>query len=171
VKKSKASMKSIMPHFNSQRMAMDYVRNYYTLARKERLILSGNDYARAKQLAEWRKQVGRLWPQVRVRRLDAAPQEIAAGEALPIRVAAHLNGLAADDFLMECLVGVEAENGDFAQQAAYIFTPGTVNEHGETVFSLDLLTNIPGLQYYKIRLFPFHTALAHRYEMGLMIWL
>jgi glycogen phosphorylase len=171
VKKSKASMKSVMPHFNSQRMVMDYVRNYYTLARKERLILSGNGYARAKQLAEWRKKVERLWPQLRIRRLDDAPQEIAAGDALPIRVAAHLNGLAADDVLMECLVGVEAENGDFAQQAAYIFTPGAVNEQGETVFSLDLLTNIPGLQYYKIRMFPFHTALAHRYEMGLMVWL
>jgi len=27
------------------------------------------------------------------------------------------------------------------------------------------------LQYYKVRLFPFHPALSHRFESGYMIWL
>lgn len=171
VKKSKASMKSVMPHFNAKRMVMDYVRNYYILARKQRLILAGNGYARAKELSEWKKKVAQRWPQVRMRRLDEIAQEIMSDQALPIRVAAHLNGLAADDVLMECLVGVESEDGRFKARHSYIFTPGETNDNGETLFSLDLRTGIPGLQYYKIRLFPFHTALSHRYETGLMVWL
>ena len=47
--------------------------------------------------------------------------------------------------------------------------PGEVVD-GETIFKLDLNPRLPGLQYYKIRLFPFHPALTHRYETGYMIW-
>jgi len=44
-------------------------------------------------------------------------------------------------------------------------------DQGETCFRLDLSPTPSGLQYYQIRMFPFHPALAHRYETGYMIWL
>src|SRR6266566_5386690 len=90
---SKASMKSILPRFNSQRMVMDYVTRYYAAARKQRLVLAGNDFARAKELAAWRKKIAGAWPQVKLRRLDTPPARLIAGRALSLRVAARLNGL------------------------------------------------------------------------------
>jgi starch phosphorylase len=42
---------------------------------------------------------------------------------------------------------------------------------GETTFALDLLPRLPGLQYYKLRMYPYHTLLSHPFETGCMIWL
>jgi len=42
---------------------------------------------------------------------------------------------------------------------------------GANVFALDLTPRLPGLQSYKIRMYPFHPTLAHRLEAGYMLWL
>ena len=171
VRKSKNSMKSLIPRFNAQRMVMDYVRNYYTLARKQRLVMAGNRHARAKEVAVWRRKLDQSWPMVRLRRLDSTNTEILAGSALSIRVAAYLDGLTPEDVLVECLVGTENESGEFVRHDAHVFTHAGPGEHGETLFRLDLTPRLAGLQFYKIRLFPFHPCLSHRYETGYMIWL
>jgi starch phosphorylase len=171
VKKSKASVKSILPRFNAQRMVMDYVRKYYSLARKQRLVMEWNQFTRAKELSAWRKKVARHWPQVRLHQTDNLPQEIRAGEVLPLRVAVHLDGLSTEDVMVECLVGHESENGEFIKLDSHVFTPGEQLKSGDTLYQLDLQPRLPGLQYYKIRSFPFHPSLSHRYESGYMLWL
>jgi glycogen phosphorylase len=171
VRKSKNSMKSLIPRFNAQRMVMDYVRNYYSLARKQRLVMAGNQHARAKEVALWRRKLDHFWPKVRLHRLDHANTEILSDNPLSIRVSAYLDGLTADDVLVECLVGTENESGEFVRQDVHVFTHAGPGEHGETVFHLDLTPRLPGLQFYKIRIFPFHPCLSHRYESGYMIWL
>jgi len=172
VKKSKASMKSILPHFNAQRMVMDYARKYYALARKQRLVMAGNDYARAREVAAWRQKLVTSWPKVRLRRLDTPPQTISADGMLHIRLAAYLDGLSPEDVLIECLIGTEAEDGSFIKHDAHIFTPTDgKNADGEIEFQLNLNPRLPGLQFYKVRMFPFHPSISHRFETGFMIWL
>ncbi|KPL28738.1 MAG: alpha-glucan phosphorylase [Acidithiobacillales bacterium SM1_46] len=171
VRKSKASMKSILPRFNAQRMVMDYVRRYYAPARKQRLVLGGNDFARARELAAWRRRVEEHWPRVRMRRMDSVPTEIRSGSTLRIDVAVHLAGLASDDVVVECLVGRETDTGDFERLDTHVFVPRAPLDSGETLFRLDLEPRLAGLQYYQIRLIPFHPALSHRYEAGYMLWL
>ena len=105
------------------------------------------------------------------RRTDSVPSEIPAGVALSIAVAAQLNGLDPDDVLVECVVGRESESGEFVKLDAYVFRPVGRNDTGEALYRLDLTPRVPGLQYYKIRLFPFHPNLNHRFEPGYMIWL
>ncbi|MBI3899121.1 MAG: alpha-glucan family phosphorylase [Gammaproteobacteria bacterium] len=172
VRRSKASMKSLIPHYNSQRMVMDYVRKYYTYARRQRLTMSGNNYGRAKEIAAWRRKVDGSWPKVRLRRVDAPQLEIIAGNILPIRVAAFLDELTPEDVLVECLVGTDTESGEFVRHDTHVFIPGAVNSAtGETEFRLDLKPRLPGLQSYKIRILPFHASLGNRFEAGYMLWL
>jgi len=171
VRKSKASMKSILPRFNAQRMVMDYVRKYYSPARQQRLVLSGNDFARARELSAWRRRVDHHWSRVRMRRIDPAPTEIRAGNRLRIDLAVFLDSLAPDDVVVECLVGHETATGDFERLDTHVFVPGTRLESGETLFRLDFEPRLAGLQHYQIRMIPFHPALSHRYEAGHMLWL
>jgi len=171
VKMSKASMKSIMPRFNSQRMVMDYVTSFYGPATRQRSTLLENGAAPARELAEWKRKVARTWPGVRVRLLNEAPQEIMSGTTLPIRVAAYLNELSAEDVVVECLVGTETENEEFAVHDRFILTAIGQNENGETLFHLDLSPSLPGLQYYKLRIYPYHRLLSHPFETGCMLWL
>ena len=171
VRKSKHSMKSLIPRFNSQRMVMDYVRNYYAPAKRQRLMMMGNQYARAKEIAKWRKRLDQSWPNISLRRVDGGLSEISSGQVFSLRVSARLNGLHPEDVLVECLVGHESENGEFIRLDSHIFTVESHDESGETLFRLDLYPRLPGLQYYKIRMFPFHPTMSHRFESGYMIWL
>jgi glycogen phosphorylase len=172
VRRSKASMKSLIPRYNSQRMVMDYVRKYYSHARRQMLTMSGNNYGRAKEIAAWRKKIDQSWPRVRLRLVSPPQREITAGNVLPMRAAAFLNGLTPEDVLVECLIGTESENGEFVKHDTLVFKPGPVDAStGETEFQLDLQPRLAGLQFYKIRIFPFHSCLSHRFEAGYTLWL
>ncbi len=171
VRKSKASMKTILPRFNAQRMVMDYVRQYYVPAIRQRLVLTSDAGRRAQELAQWKKHIFKNWPGVHIRRLDDPPTQIRAGTMLTLQVAAFLNGLEPDDVLVECLVGTESESGEFLIRDRHVFIAQGRNEAGETLYRLDLEPRLPGLQYYKIRMYPFHPNLSHRFETGCMVWL
>lgn len=171
VKMSKSSMKSTMPHFNSLRMAMDYVTRFYGIAIQQRKRLAERNAAGAIELAQWKSKVARVWSKVKVRRIDTPVEELKAGAALPIRVAAALDGLKPEDVVVECLVGVNSESGDFITHERYTLQATGKADAGETTFSLDLQPRLPGLQYYKLRMYPYHTLLSHPFETGCMIWL
>jgi len=171
VKLSKASMSSIIPRFNAQRMVMEYARDYYAPARKQRLVMMGNEYGRALEIAPWRRKVEQAWGKVHLRIVDPPPGKLDAGQKLPLRVAADLNGLDAGDVLVECMVGIDGENGEFIVRDRQIFTPEAEKQGNESFFRLDLEPRLSGLQYFKIRMYPFHQTLVHRFETGLMLWL
>jgi len=103
--------------------------------------------------------------------VDSPATEIRSGNTLKIEIAAALNGLGADDVLVECLIGTEGEDGSFLRHETHVLTPDGVNEHGEHIFRLNFAPRLPGLQFYKIRMYPFHHCLSHRFEAGYMIWL
>jgi len=171
VKMSKASMKSLIPRFNSQRMVRDYVTHFYGPAARQQRKMIANSSTPARELAGWKKTIAETWPKIALRRVDSAEHAVNAGAALPIRVAAFLANLTATDVCVECLVGRTAENNEFAVQYRYLMEPASINDHGETVFKLDLHPEISGLLHYQIRMYPHHDLLSHAFETGHMIWL
>lgn len=171
VRMSKASIKSIMPQFNSQRMVMDYVRDFYAPAARQCRRLAEEEFKGARDLAAWKQKILSRWDKVAARRVDAAAEAIASGETCDIKVAVNLNGLAPIDIKVECVVGTEDEHGEFSSYACYEFEPAGTNQQGESVFSLNFKPPLAGLQFYKIRLYPSHWLLSHPLEVGRMIWL
>jgi len=177
IKRSKASMKSLIPQYNAQRMVMDYVMKYYGPANLQYQSLSAEEGAPATALASWKKRVNSVWPKVTIRRLDDEREFILAGDTLPIEVAVQLDGLKPEDVVVECLLGKEDENGNFVTQAHFPLQAHGESaadhtlEAGEVLFRIDLSPALPGLQHYKIRVCPYHTLLSHPFETGCMVWL
>jgi len=171
VKKSKKSLKTLMPRFNSQRMVVDYVKKYYSKAMERYNTLSRDNYEPARILAEWKRNVAKAWPKVSIRRMDAAPAAIKAGDTLPIEIAVNLNGLQPEDIYAECLVGTESEINEFIVDNVYKMEAVNKTSTGETHFKLDLRSPLPGLQHYKVRIYPYHNLLSRRFESGFMRWL
>lgn len=168
---SKASMSSTIPNYNSQRMVMDYVEKFYTRANQQCRRLLDQDREPARQLAKWKAHVAEIWPAVTLRRLDESTDRILSGNSLPIRVAASLAGLSAEDVIVECVVGTTARHKDFVAHEHFLLEPVGTNEKGETLFNLDMSPSLPGQQYYKLRMYPHHKLLSNRFEAGYMIWL
>lgn len=175
IERSKASMKSILPQFNSIRMTMDYLRDYYAPAKNHGRRLSVDDAAGARELAAWKRKIAAAWPNVRIRLLHTPPKAVVAGKPLDIEVAVYLKGLAPEDVVVECVRGKRTELEAFVPTGSTPFEPVGGNAQGETTYRMDFcLANpgaqIEGLQHYKIRVYPYHPLLAHRFECGCMLW-
>lgn len=171
VRLSKASMKSCIPLFNAQRMVRDYIRNYYSPASRQSKAFAANGFRAASELADWKQQAGKSWPEVTLRRVDDSDDAIISGSSMMIKVAARLGKLTPGDVIVECLIGTQNAHTDFSVHQTLQFEAAGSNDKGEALFQLDLLPPLSGLQFYKIRIYPFHRLLSHRFETGHMIWL
>jgi starch phosphorylase len=169
VKLSKASMKSTIPRFNAQRMLMDYVQKLYAPAQSQRRKLEANGAQLARDLAAWKHRVREAWPGVSVQLMLQPPAHLYHDEEIVLHVRAKLNGLQAEDVRLECLFGREDADGELdVRQRAEMPATGVDGEYTE--FAIELPPDIAGLQYYKLRMYPFNDALSHPLELGCMIW-
>ncbi|MFV8816915.1 alpha-glucan family phosphorylase [Haliea sp. E17] len=167
---SKSSMKSTIPRFNAQRMLRDYVTQFYTAARDQRQKLEANDAALAKELAAWKLKVRAAWPQVSMELLVQPPLVVHTDGQIMLRVRALLDGLAADDVRLECLLGRQDESGAFSVELTSELSP--LEKEGDyQIFGLDMDPQLAGLQYYQLRMYPYNPAQSHPFELGAMIWI
>ena len=166
---AKASMKSIIPRFNSQRMLMDYVTRLYCPAREQHKRLLADNGQAARALANWKKQVRARWPGVSIRLASEPPRAVCHDERVPLRVSVGLNGLRDVDVVVECLIDPSSENSEGKPQR--VVFEAREETDGAQIFAADLQPLNSGLQEMRIRIYPFNELLSHRFELGLMIWL
>jgi len=167
---SKASMKSTIPRFNAQRMLRDYVQKLYWPARQQRLRLEANGAQLARDLADWKHRVRNAWGGVSMELMLMPPAHLYHEDKIVLQVRAELNGLQASDVKLECLLGRTDSDGEFqVMQKAEL--PATGGEERYTHFEIELEPEIAGMQYYKLRMYPYNEALCHPFEMGCMIWI
>ena len=98
------------------------------------------------------------------------PAHLYHDDKICMRVRAALNGLEAGDVILECLLGTNGSDGEFVV-AQKVELEATGGEGHYTEFSIDTMPAIAGLQYYKLRMYPYNEALSHPFEMGFMIWI
>ncbi|MFN2359867.1 MAG: alpha-glucan family phosphorylase [Marinobacter sp.] len=170
VKRSKASMKTITPRFNSQRMVMDYVTRFYQPASSQGARLMAEDGKIATELAAWKARVREAWPGVELRVVGCVNARCPHDGAVELRVEALLNGLNADDVRVECLVSPECTGTHENPGPASFFLEQESEADGRTVFATQLQPSYPGLQTLRLRMYPYHDALTHPLEMGAMLW-
>jgi starch phosphorylase len=174
VRRSKASMKTILPRFNSIRMALDYLRDAYApAARQARRLAEG---AGARALSQWKRRVESAWPSVHARLVRPVVSTMRSGEPLSLDVAVHLEGLDAEDLEVECVLGQDSASGEFLPGRGISFMHAGQTPEGEALFHCDLLDFeeacfAGGLLSFKIRLYPYHKLLSHRFGCGRMLWL
>jgi starch phosphorylase len=162
---SRNSMKSLIPRFNSSRQVIDYVRGYYGPASKAAKRLSADQGKAAQVLSQWKRRVREAWPGVSLSLATTPAAVVATGERLPLRVQAQLNGLDAEDLVVECRVGRLDTQARFQVERVLPLKAGK-----DGVFETEL-EPLAGLQHYQIRAYPRHPAQAHRFELGAMVWL
>lgn len=171
---AKASMSTILPRFNAERMVLDYVQHLYGPARDQRRRIE-SEPGSAQALADWKQHVHERWPGVTLTAATGTGGEgrrvLAFGEALELRVEVGLNGLESDDVMVECLLGEQQEDGSFVFRDSLKLTPDTNLPGGAVTYRLALRPGTTGLQHFRIRAYPYHPLLAHHFELGCMTWL
>jgi starch phosphorylase len=173
---ARASMKTILPRFNTIRMAMDYLTQSYAPAAREGRRLAENDAAGGRELAEWKQRVAHAWPAVQGRLVTSVPSTIRAGETLSFEVALQLDALQPDEMVVECVLGHADADGNFEIVQRRLFYAAGTGADGTALYRCDLFEldegcSAGGLQQFRIRYYPCHHLLGHPLECGLMRWL
>ncbi len=161
---AKASMRSIIPRFNAERMVREYIEKLYCPAARQNRALA-LDHA-AERLADWKKRVGEQWHGVRLERIDTPRSQAAHGEAVVVELRAELAGLLPQDVRVECVV----DQGD-GESITFRATEMPSGSSAFAAFRLEFVPPFPGLQTYQVRMYPHHELLSHPFEMGRMLWI
>jgi starch phosphorylase len=169
---AKQSIKTIAPQFNVIRMVAEYAKKFYAPATAHGRRYAKNEFAVARAVAEWKERVRGAWPGVHLHRLDMPERRLNFGKSLHLQVAVQLNGLSPEDVTVEALIGRPGPQGTFSRRARhYPLSTQGVTDSGELLYAIDLTPESCGKLEYRIRIFPSHPDLIHRFETGLMIWL
>jgi starch phosphorylase len=156
-------------------MSMDYLRDLYAPAIRHGDALGRDAGAGARELAAWKKRVLAAWPGMGVRLAGTLSGAIKAGDPFALEVAVRLNDLSAADVVVECLIGRDSDVGGFIPAASIALQPKHVAPDGEMVFGANLQGRgdlpLEGFCQFRVRVYPYHRSLAHRFECGCMLWL
>ena len=172
VKMAKQSISTLLPKYNSTRMVGEYLSKYYLAATKQWRRFSDNQYENASRLSQWKARINQAWHDVRLNRRDTPVKRIDYGNSLRFEVALQLNGLKAEDIVVELLVGRPLTGHDTSKNKPYRFdATGAADAAGAHIYALELKPELCGSLDYKIRAYPWHELMTHPLEMGLMVWL
>ena len=168
VERCKRSMYTVLPRFNAERMVVEYATGMYAPAAKQGRLLLADDGRSGRDLARWKRRVREAWPGVTMSWAQPPPEVVTDAREAPLRVAARLNGLGADDVTVECLLIAERE----CDTGRYVYRFEAAGEAGgEQRFALDLPPPENGFFRMRIRMYPNHVQLRHPFELGRMVWL
>jgi starch phosphorylase len=149
-------------------MVGDYLRRFYLAAANQGKRIVQDGYAAARDLAAWKARVRKSWDAVKLRTLEAPKGSIYFGDTARFSVAAAMDGLEARDILVELLI---RSTNDVGPAQSQVFLSDVKLDNGEQRYVIDLAPELSGKLEYRIRAYPYHPALTHRFEMGLMKWL
>ncbi|MHB1567417.1 MAG: alpha-glucan family phosphorylase [Acidiferrobacter sp.] len=171
IQMSKNAMRSVLPIFNAERMVREYLDDFYRPAMQQFHTLAAENRRPAQILAAWKTRVASAWSTVSLRVVDPFPANAQAGTHVTLKVLADLGALSASDVVVECVIyNNDDERGEPIIRERIAFIPESPGQ-AKTLFSLYFQPPLPGLQYYRVRMYPYHENLAHHLEMGLMLWL
>ncbi|HUI99781.1 MAG TPA: alpha-glucan family phosphorylase [Usitatibacter sp.] len=173
VKMAKRSITTLLPHFNSERMVGEYLARFYIPSSQRHASFVANGYRLANELAQWKRRVREAWPKVAMRALELPRRHARFGEKVRFAVAVQLDGLEPQDVHVELLVGDSIPELRMRRppESYTLHAEGGREASGEQRYVLELAPELCGRLEFRIRAYPAHPALAHRFQMGLMKWI
>jgi glycogen phosphorylase len=163
------TLRTLGPKVLASRMVRDYVRTLYAPAAISAARMAGDDYAAARELAEWRSKIVAAWPHVAVPFVDSQlPGDPELGSALTLRAEVVLAGLTPQDISVEAVYGAVDTDDRLVNPAAMTLTL-TGEQDGRAWFEGDVSLARTGPFGYTVRVLPRHELLATPAELGLIV--
>lgn len=170
IRLAKASQRTVLPRFNAERQVLEYTEHFYGPAARHARRLAADDCAAARELAVWKQRVLANWPKVAVTLVQGPPPTLRAGDRFRLAIAVDLQQLVAGDVCVECQIGVSDGNGGFTTRE-HVELTAAGDHNGHAQFATEIATGLSGLASLRVRVYPRHALLAHRFEMGRVRWL
>jgi len=165
----KEAIRSVAPRFNTRRMVREYIERMYLPAAAHGHALSENDFARARELAEWRERVAASWPQVTIAAQGPEDRAITLGQEVEVTAEVSLDGLSPDDVVVEVVYGLQYDD-TFEELKAVPMALVETMESGRYRYQVRLRPESSGNYTYGVRVLPVHPALPDKFDTRLVRW-
>ena len=173
IARMKASMRTICPMFNTNRMVEEYAGRLYVPAARRWHELAADRFAAAKELSQWKRDLGHRWGEVRIEKIEADDgRDLQVGGFLNVRARVHLGGVSPQDVAVELYHGRVDPTGELVEGACdeMKLPEDGVVDGGSAWFAGRIPCVRSGQHRYAVRVVPRHQGLPHRFDTGLILW-
>ena len=166
------SIAQIAPHYTMKRMLDDYFTKFYHKLADRSKMLQANDYAKVKELVEWKQQVAEKWDSIEVISCDKCDDlmkdTMESGRQYKIKFVVDEKGL--DNAIgIDCvIVRTDVDGVD----KIYAVKPFEVTSRDGDLFTFESDISISNAGSFKVgyRMYPKHPYLAHNQDFSYVRW-
>ncbi|MBD2088922.1 alpha-glucan family phosphorylase [Microcoleus sp. FACHB-1515] len=171
IAKMKDAIRLNCPQFNTARMVSDYARRGYFPASDRYYTLTSDNYAPAKELAQWETNLFDHWYDMKIEQVDVSETgAIRVGQTIAVKARINLGALQPEDVQVELYQGTIDAEGEIANGVPLVMDYQGQDAQGASLYTANLTYTSSGLQGLSLRVLPSHKNLSSPYEPRLTLW-
>ncbi|MBK9170659.1 MAG: alpha-glucan family phosphorylase [Bryobacterales bacterium] len=156
MRRMKQSIIQISPRFDCRRMVREYYSQLYQPAHAAFWETSRDNFAKAREKANWNSRIAEVWDRVRFLEASPAPSiPVTSGRSVRVRAAIDLAGLRADDVRVEVVLGRVGPHGYLLDTEVSVLPPQESHD-AATVFATEITPQQTGRLGWSLRITPNH---------------
>ncbi len=170
----KNSFSKIAPHYTTKRMFDDYVNKFYHKLADRSSLLIENNYAKAKEIADWKEDIDRNWDKFEVLAIEreekVSPDKMDVGENIGLNVVI-------DRKSMKGMLGVELVTTRYNNEKNELELTGvfdfdlTKTDGSILYFHTDIIIKETGHRKVALRVYPKNPDIPHRMDFAYVRWI
>ncbi|MCL1938423.1 MAG: alpha-glucan family phosphorylase [Candidatus Azobacteroides sp.] len=170
----KNSIALIAPHYTTKRMFDDYLSRFYEVLATRFQKLCSDNFAKAKELAEWKDNVAQHWDEIEVLSVQYSNnifQGIVVGDLLEVEVVVDKHQIKGDLGLE--IVQLRTDSPDANSSNAIRIHPIDLEktEGTKLYFHAQLKASQAGVYKVGLRIYPSNKDLPHRMDFAYVKWI
>ena len=171
ITKMKGAMRAIGPEFNTNRMVREYTEKMYLPALDRETDLSANDYARAKEIAIWKRRLRENWQGLKILDVHVDNHKtLKVGDAVTVHAQVDLGHLNPEDVSVELFYGVLNAQGEIESPKVALMKPLEKPKGSVYEFAAVNKLLMSGRLGHTVRVLPHHEDLENPLKLGLVLW-
>jgi glycogen phosphorylase len=171
IAKMKDAIRLNCPFFNTARMVGEYAQRAYFPASDRYHTLTAQNYAPAKELADWKTKLNESWYNIKIKDIDISSNtDVKVNQTITVKAKVDLDSLSQNDIQVELYRGAIDANGDIVNGEPVVMENQGTDSHNLNLYSAEVAYHTSGLQGLSLRILPKHPHLANSYEPRLIVW-
>jgi phosphorylase/glycogen(starch) synthase len=163
----------VASNFTTNRMMSDYLEKYYVPLAKRQKEMVASDFAKAREMAFWKKRLRREWPHIEVISLskpDDAKGSLILGKKFTAELVVAIGELNPEDLGVELVVATKNKKGELKIRNSFEFK--TVSfENGIATYKANVIPGMAGSFHIAMRIYAKNDKMPHRQDFELVKWL
>ena len=169
----KKNFAEIAPHFTMNRMVEDYINLYYSPLAERHKLLVKDDFAMAKELAAWKRQISNSWQEVETLKIEFPHEQgkaLQLGDEFPVDIWLKTGDIPPQNIKVE-FITANKEGNNISGITSVRELALKKSEKGIAHYSTQVKITRAGVFNFAFRVYPWREELPHRMDFPIVEWI